>query len=79
MMLTLISYFNVHVIVQHCNVARSTTTRSSFDNDERHVTAFRSISEAARSWSYDNTITPCCVCGVFVLMCRVAQGNVKDI
>ena len=37
---------------------RSTVTRSSFDNDfdndERHVTAFRPISEAAHSWSYDN-------------------------
>jgi len=28
-------------------------TRWSFDNDERHVTAFRPISEAAHSWSYD--------------------------
>jgi len=27
-------------------------TRSSFDNDERHVTAFRPISEAARSPNY---------------------------
>ena len=28
-------------------------TRSSFDNDECHVTAFQPISEAAHSWSYD--------------------------
>jgi len=28
--------------------------RSSFDNDERHVIAFRPISAAA-CWSYDNT------------------------
>jgi len=27
--------------------------RSSFDNDECHVTACRPISEAAHSWSYD--------------------------
>jgi len=33
--------------VRYCNIDR-------FDNDERHVTAFRPISEAARSWSYDN-------------------------
>jgi len=31
-----------------------TVTRSLFDNDQRHVTAFRPISEAAHSWSYDN-------------------------
>jgi len=29
-------------------------TRSPFDNGERHVTAFRPISEAARSWSNDS-------------------------
>ena len=28
-------------------------TRSALDNDECHVTAFRPISEAAHSWSYD--------------------------
>jgi len=41
-----------------CNIAMSHSrppTRSSFDNDERHVTAFQPISEAAHSWSYDNT------------------------
>jgi len=27
---------------------------SAYDNDECHVTAFRPISEAAHSWSYDN-------------------------
>ena len=50
-----------HVTVQHCIDARSRDrmmnsrppTRSSFDNDERHVTAFRPISEAALSWSWD--------------------------
>jgi len=29
-------------------------TRSSFDNAQRHVTAFRPIIEAARSWACDN-------------------------
>jgi len=29
-------------------------TRSAFDNAQRHVRAFRPISEAARSWSCDN-------------------------
>ena len=37
------------------NDTRSIVTRSSFDNDERHVTAVRPITEAAHSWSY-NTI-----------------------
>jgi len=31
----------------------SIVTRSAFDNDQRNVTAFRPISEAAHSWSYD--------------------------
>jgi len=34
---------------------RRSPTRSAFDIDECHVTAFRPISEAARSWSDDNT------------------------
>jgi len=29
-------------------------TRSAFDNGECHVTAFRPISEAAHSWSYES-------------------------
>jgi len=45
---------NGHVTVYHYNDTRSTVTRRSFDNDKRHVTAFRPISEAAHSWSYDN-------------------------
>jgi len=36
------------------NVAR-TTVLHMFWNDQRHVTAFRLISEAAHSWSNDNT------------------------
>jgi len=47
---------NGHVTVYHYNDTRSTMTRLSFDNDQRHVTAFRPISEAAHSWSYDNTL-----------------------
>jgi len=46
-----------HVTVYHYNDTRSTVTRSSFDNDKRHVTAFRPISEAAHSWSYDKCIS----------------------
>jgi len=42
--------------VRHCNDARSTVTGSSFNNDERHVTPFRPISEAARSLSCDNEL-----------------------
>ena len=46
-------------------------TRSALDNGECHVTAFRPISEAAHSWSYDNdwcrqyvnALGRLCVCG----------------
>ena len=38
-----------------CSIAYRPPTRSAFDNDECHVTAFRPIIEAAHSWSYDNT------------------------
>ena len=31
-----------------------TVKRWTYDNAQRHVTAFRPISEAAHSWSYDN-------------------------
>ena len=41
--------------VHHYNDTRSTMTRW-YDNDQRHVTAFRLISEAAHSWSYDKNI-----------------------
>ena len=45
----------LHVTVYHYNDTRSTVTRRwSFDNDKRHVTACRPISEAAHSWSYDS-------------------------
>ena len=36
-----------HVTVYHYNDTRSTVTRRAFDNDQRHVTALRPISEAA--------------------------------
>jgi len=45
----------VITLLKHGNVARSTASLSSFDNIERHVTAFRPIREAARSLSCDNT------------------------
>ena len=43
--------------VRHWTVWRSTMTRWTFDNAGRQVTAFRPISEAARSWSCDNIIS----------------------
>jgi len=52
------TYSERRVTVCHYNDKRSrpgsTMTRWSFDNGQRHVTAFRPVSEAARSWSYDN-------------------------
>jgi len=33
-----------HVTAYHCNDTGSTVTHSSFDNDERRVTAFRPVS-----------------------------------
>ena len=53
----MLTYSERHVTVYHYNDTRSTVTRSSFDNDKRHVTAFRPISEAAHSWSYDKCIS----------------------
>ena len=44
----LLKFFNCHQIV--------TVNRLSFDNAQSHVTAFRPVSEAARSWSDDNEI-----------------------
>ena len=44
--------------VRHWTVWRSTVTRWTFDNAQRHKTAFRPISEAARSWSCDNRKWP---------------------
>ena len=38
----------------HYNDTQSTMTYWSFDNDQRHVTAFWPIRKAAHSWSYDN-------------------------
>jgi len=48
------TYSERHVTVCHYNDTRSTVTRWSFHNDQRHVTAFRPMSEAAHSWSYDS-------------------------
>ena len=44
-------------------------TRSSFNNDERHMMAFRPVSEAAHSWSYDNGI-----CHISILCLSVLSG-----
>jgi len=58
-MLTLISYSGAWS--RHGSTLRQVTvTHSAFDNDECHVTAFRPISEAAHSWSYDN-------CGCYLM------------
>ena len=48
-------------------------TRSAFDNAQRHVTAFRPISEAARSWPCDNWW--CCW---WRWCCRRCRGRVGD-
>ena len=40
----------------HYNGTRSTVTWYCWSYDQRHVTPFRPISEAAHSWSYDNQI-----------------------
>jgi len=42
----------------HYNDYWSTVTRRSFNTAQRHVTAFRPISEAARSWSCDKSFCP---------------------
>ena len=42
--------------VRHWTVWRSTVTRWTFDNAQRHVRALRPISEAARSWSCDKLV-----------------------
>ena len=47
----IIIMINSHVTIYH---TRSIATHWSFDNDKCHITAFRPISEAAHSWSYDN-------------------------
>jgi len=39
--------------VYHCNDTWSTVMCWSFDNDQRHVTAFWPVCEAGHSWSYD--------------------------
>jgi len=45
--------FRIYLDVRHWTVWRSTVARWTVDNAQHHVTAFRPISEAARSWSYD--------------------------
>ena len=44
----------------HYNDIRSTVTHWSFNNVQRHVTAFRPFSEAAQSWSYDSCLWYLC-------------------
>jgi len=62
--LCLLVMIHGHMTGHHCyddwssflNDAQSTMTCLSLDNDEHHVTAFRPISEAARSWLSDSHI-----------------------
>ena len=42
--------------VGHYNDPWSTVKQRTFDNAQRHVTTFRPISEAARSWSCDKFV-----------------------
>jgi len=56
MWLCVVIMIHGHVTVYHYNDTRSTVTRWSFDNDQRNVMAFRTISEAAHSWSYYNIV-----------------------
>jgi len=53
--------------VQHCNAMGKmfhgqTLKSATSDYDQRHVIAFRPISAAARSWSYNNTNYHSVVC-----------------
>jgi len=48
-----------HVIIMS---PRVTVKRWTYDNAQRHVTAFRPISEAAHSWSYDKLEWPVVAC-----------------
>jgi len=55
-----VAFLIVITVVTHGNqlgelaVMHGHVTRSSFDIDECHVTAFRPVSEVTHSWSYDN-------------------------
>ena len=46
------------------------------DNAQSHVTAFRPISEAARSWSDDNV--ECQSCNSYVNDCMVAEVDASN-
>jgi len=50
-----IDYFTFHFTSDIIMSNGVTVKRWTYDNAQRHVTAFRPISEAAHSWSYDNT------------------------
>jgi len=66
-----------HVTVYHYNDTWLTLTRWSFDNDKRHVTAFRPISEAAHSWSFDNlscSLSKRC-CPVLTILLKILHGT----
>ena len=51
-----VEYITWRHTVWHYNVTCVTVKRWTYDNAQRHVTAFWPIREAAHSWSYDNQI-----------------------
>ena len=66
-----------HTVTWLCNIAMShgrPPTCASFSNDERHMTAFRPISEAARSWSCDSVEWWTCLRST-VQHCNVARSR----
>jgi len=69
-----------HVTVYYYNDTRSlsTVTRWSFDNDQRNVTAFRLISEAAHSWSNDNTRWVCDVLSYYWTLSVLSLTTAND-
>jgi len=75
------AFIERHVTVYHYNDMhifayrlQFTVTRRSFHNDKRHVTAFRPISEAAHSWSYDYfSGHGTCTCDLFTM-----EGLISD-
>ena len=47
------------------------------DNAQSHVTAFRPISDAARSWSDDNMKVHCRVSSIVLMHLYCSNGNAK--
>jgi len=78
--LTLISSAKLQWCMVTCHIAMLhgwPLTRSSFSNDERHMTVFQPISDTAHSWSCDNLL---CMEMVYVTPLRRTQpvGMLED-